>query len=246
MIALVFPFLFFFEIVQAQELKFPELSRRVTDEAGLLTAAEQASLEQRVQTLNASGKVQMAIYIPNSLQGYDIETFSIRLAEKWKLGKKGVDHGLLFIVAPKERQMRLEIGYGLEGVLTDIESHQIIERVLVPFFKQGRYADGIAASIQVISNKLEVPFEGEIAPLPQERSSGRKSSLPLYSIFIFVLFILLTSRSRRMGYRRSPLFWGGLGGGGWSGRSGGFGGGGFGGFGGGGGGFGGGGASGRW
>src|SRR4051812_41751689 len=100
-------------------LKFPELSGPIIDEAGLVQGSERESLTAMLWKFHSSGRIQMVIYIPNSLEGSDIETFAHEAFQFWHLGEKGKDQGLLLVVAPNERKMRLEVGYGLEGDLTD-------------------------------------------------------------------------------------------------------------------------------
>jgi uncharacterized protein len=232
-------------LLAASAIAVPYLSGPVVDEAQLLSPEERAQVQQMVDTLNASGKVQMAVLIASSLQDNDIESYSIAVAEKWKLGKKKTDDGLIFLIAPHERQMRFEVGYGLEGDLTDALTKRILDEVVGPYFKAGRYRDGILLGIEAIAHKLGVDLN---APVDQRLTEHRGGgSIPLlFGLLIFVLFSFLAGFSPTR--RRYPGGWGGGGFGGWGG-GGGFGGGGFGGgggFSGGGGGFGGGGSSSSW
>lgn len=234
---------------RAEELQLPESASPFMDEVGLVSSSQaRQEVLSTLQQLNASGTVQMVVYIPQSLSGYEIEEFSIRLAEKWKIGKKGKDQGLILVIAPNERKMRLEVGYGLEGDIPDARARRIISERIAPFFAKGDYASGILSGIHAVASLLQAPLGTEAPALPERRHSA---SVPLksYILFLIVFFWILASiigtRVRgRGGYlyhnRRSS----GWGGGGWSG-GGSFGGGG-GWSGGGGGGFGGGGASGSW
>ncbi len=223
----------------AAELAFPKLTGRVVDEAGLLTAAERESLTEMLAAHERATTNQMVVVTLKSLQGTPIEDYGFRLGRHWGIGQKGEDNGALLIVAPNERQVRIEVGYGLEGELTDAASRLIIETIIVPAFKAGRFGPGIVAGTGAIlkvlgGEKLEVPAKRREA----ERETGGLPLLPMLFIGLF-WFLAMRSRSgQRGGFY--PIFFPGGGGGGRSGR--GFGGG----FGGGGGSFGGGGASGRW
>jgi len=226
--------------------QLPELTQPVIDQAQLLSASESDALSRLLENLYASGKIQFVIFTTDSLQGYDIESFSIAAAEKWKLGKKGEDRGLLLVVAPNDRKMRLEVGYGLEGELPDATSRQLLSNVLAPYFRENRFGDGLMVLSETIAKRLGIEIQ---APVTNRLASSRgKAKLPvglIVFLFIFFLFALpvFGLGGRRSGYGRSR--YGGWGGGGWGGGGGGggFGGGGFSG---GGGGFGGGGASSSW
>ena len=175
------------------------------------------------------------------------EDYSLKVCEKNKLGKKGRDNGVLFLIVKDERRMRIEVGYGLEGVLTDALSEQIIHRVVAPKFRVGDYNGGINAGVDAIMAATKGEFQG------QPEASSRKQLSPIAVLILFLLFGSFTRLLFR-GVRRTTMgsgrYWsGGPWFGGFGGGGGGFGGGGFGGgggFSGGGGSFGGGGASGGW
>jgi uncharacterized protein len=238
----------------ADDLKLPALTGPVVDEAELFDESQKAQLTKLLEQINSSGKVQLALVVAGSLQGRDIESYSIALAEAWKLGKTKVDNGLLFVVAPNERRMRFEIGYGLEGDLTDLQSKRIQTKVITPYFRSNDYFGGIEAGLLAVANELKL---ADGLP-PQHRRSTRRGLSPMATLvllfFIISFFRIISALSGSSGasYRRRG--WGSgqsaaagfilgniLGGGG---GRGGFGGGG--GFSGGGGGFGGGGSSSSW
>jgi len=217
---------------------------RVSDFAGLLKPQERARIEARLAEIERATSNQFAVAIFPSLEGEDLEDFSIRLAEAWKIGQKGRDNGLILLVFPKERKVRIEVGYGLEGAIPDVLAGRVIRDVLAPRFRKGDYAGGILAAV----NALDKASRGEFEALPEAKDKGVPPQV--LGIFPFILFVLLflaaASRSRSAhiggrGVHRGGFWWFGPGGG--FGGRGGFGGGGFGG---GGGGFGGGGASGGW
>lgn len=231
-------------------LNIPYLTGPLVDEMGLVQTRERQILESMLQKLNESGKAQMAILVADSLQGVDIESYSIAVAEHWKLGKKGVDNGLLFVVAPRERQMRFEVGYGLEGTLPDAYAKQIIDDDVAPYFRAGRFGEGLMMSVESVAKRLGVDLSAPVEERIKPRSSSAHAARFVWLLFFLILFgypflaLFFLPKSRR-GWRSGGGDWGGWGGGSSSGGFGGFGGGG-GGFSGGGGGFGGGGASGRW
>ncbi len=237
------------QLVHPQDDSVPQIHRRVNDLAGLLTADQVSELETQLQAFEEETSNQIVVLAVPSLNGGSLEDYTIRVAEKNKLGKKGHDNGVLFFIARDEHQMRIEVGYGLEGVLTDALSSEIIRRIVAPKFRDGDYYGGISAGIEAIMMATKGEFKGE----PQ--SQQRKNLSPLAAFILFLLFggfshlFFRGVRRTTMGpgryYSGGPWF-GGFGGGGFGG--GGFGGGGFGGggFSGGGGSFGGGGASGGW
>jgi uncharacterized protein len=235
----------------AAELQFPQLTGRVVDEAGLLTPAERQSLTETLKAHEEATGNQVVVVTVRSLQGTPIEDYGYRLGRFWGIGQQGKDNGVLLIVAPDEHKVRIEVGYGLEGVLTDATSRVIIEQIMTPAFRSGRFGPGIVAGVGAI---LKV-ISSEGGPLPHQRTIGADRSsvglLPAILIFGgFILFMWLAYGSQRSSYYASPGrrrgTWIGYGGGPSGGGFGGSGLGGGGGFGGGGGSFGGGGASGGW
>lgn len=222
----------------ALAVEVPYLSGPVVDERGVLTGEEKARIVEAVESLNASGKIQLAVLVAKSLQGEDTAPFALAVVEKWKLGKKGKDDGALFLVVPDERKMRLEVGYGLEGELPDAICKRILDDVVAPFFRNNRLADGIVAGVHAVGESLGVTVGGARPKAPR-----RSEHMPI-GLLLFLLFLVILFQS----FGRSRGWWYG-GGGGWGGGGGGWsggGGGGFGGFSGGGGSFGGGGSSSSW
>jgi uncharacterized protein len=238
---------------------FPKLTGRVVDQADLLDPQQEAALTAKLAGLETRTKRQLVVTTLSSLEGYEISDYGYRLGRTWALGQDGKgetekDNGAILIIAPKERKMRIEVGYGLEPVLTDGLSSSIIRNDITPRFKEGDFAGGINAGVDRIVTQLELPADeaAKIASAAQE-PRGRDEGVPFGAI-IFVLFLIFfvflpmfrsmngSGRKHRRGGGIAPvIIWGG--GGGFGGGGGGFGGGGFGG---GGGSFGGGGASGGW
>ncbi len=260
--------------VQA-EVAVPPLAARVTDLTATLQPGQRAALEQTLKAFEDKKGSQIAILIVPTTQPETIEQYSIRAAESWKLGRKGVDDGVLLLVAKDDRKMRIEVGYGLEGAIPDAVAKRIVSEIVAPYFKQGDYFGGIGAGVERIVEAIE----GE--PLPEKKPARSAGGMAFSGDWLVIAFIVATVLGGAM---RALLgqFFGGLaagaiaafvawllftslflafvagvlvfvftligrfGGGGWHGGGGGWSGGSGGGFSGGGGGFGGGGASGDW
>ena len=249
----------------AQE--FPKLTGRVVDGANIIPDADEAALTQKLEGVEKASSRQLVVATVPDLQGYDIADYGYQLGRAWGIGQKGANNGVILLVAPSERKVRIEVGYGLEPIMTDALSHQIIQNDIVPRFKANDYPGGINAGADAIISQLQAPPEAaEQKALEaqqqaaQRNESGGGSIFPLIFWGLVLFFVIIPMlrggrRGRRYRRRNSVWVWGpGLGGGwggggssGWGGGGfGGGGGGGFGGFSGGGGSFGGGGASGGW
>lgn len=236
---------------------FPSLSGRVVDEAGLLTPAQEQAIEGRLADLEADTSDQLVVVTLRSLQGYEIEEYGYQLGRAWGIGRAASNNGVLLIVAPNERRVRIEVGYGLEPVLTDALSSLIIQRQILPAFREGDYAGGIEAGVTAIVDQLSLDrVEAEARAKAAAEEMAGEGAGAIGPIVFFVGLILVFSllralaggrgRRRRLGAAALPvILWdlsrssgrGGGWGGGWGGGGG---------FSGGGGSFGGGGASGRW
>lgn len=222
----------------------------VVDEFQLLQPEEVHDLAKLLEEIKKKSGVEISVYIPSSLQGREVADFSIAVAEQWKLGKKKEDKGLIFVIAPKERKMRIEVGYGLEGEITDAFSRRVLDNVVRPNFKNGLYYRGILAGILALREKIPLGVEGE---LPASQSLPmNKWSLAIFLILVILAIYIKAMQmfgfiprarsgyyygSRSGGWTSGSGNWGGWGGGRRSGGSS---------WGGGGGGFGGGGASSNW
>jgi uncharacterized protein len=240
--------------------KIPPLTGRVVDDAHLLSPAAAQKLEGELADLEARTGHQLVVATVPDLQGYEIEEYGVQLARAWQIGRKGANDGAVLIVAPSEKKVRVEVGYGLEGVLTDALSSVIIQRRILPQFKAGKMEQGVIDGTEALIQQLALPEDEAKAQVaqaqarPEARESGGGFPWPVI-IGVLIVFWVLSAvlRGGRRGRRRGGgggMWWllplllsssGRGGGGGWSG-----GGGGGGGFSGGGGSFGGGGASGGW
>ena len=255
-------FCIFLPISGAHALKVPAWSGPVADLGDVIGAQTEAELVQYLSAVNEQTGVQVAVLTVPSLGGVSIEEYSIEVAEEWGLGQAGKDNGALLVVSVEDRQLRIEVGYGLEGELTDAKSGLIIRNVIVPYFRDGDYANGIVEGtrniVGVATGNAEIVSSSvrHSAGNGSQDSGGSAAGFVFFVLFIIVMFGGLGRRRGRSGGWFWPLVIGsmlsnsGRGHSSWSGRSGGksgfSGGGGFGGFSGGGGHFGGGGASGGW
>jgi uncharacterized protein len=232
----------------AAEPKFPALTGRVVDDAGVLSASTQSELTDMLAAHERTTGQQVVVVTLDSLQGYSIEDFGYQLGRNWGIGQKGKNTGALLIVAPKEHKVRIEVGYGLEGTLTDATSRTIIENDILPSFKRGDYNAGIiagATSILKVLGGNESAQPAAQSNTPVDKNDLIPDWLILLAIVVWIILVAIRNRFgsrnqmiRRMGGAVGPgtYYGGGFGGGGFGG----------GGFSGGGGSFGGGGASGSW
>ena len=271
MIGRLFLLLLLLVAAPAEAQNFPELTGRVVDQANLLSPAQEAELTGRLEALEQASSRQLVVATIASLEDYPIEDYGFQLGRHWGIGQSDANNGVILIVAPNERKVRIEVGYGLEPILTDALSHRIIQDQILPRFRDGDFPAGLNAGADAVIQQLQAPPEQAEqraleAAQAQQGEGGGGSIFPLIFwilILIFIVIPLLRSgfggrKYRGRGRRRGApvIIWGpGMGSGGWSsGSSGssswggwsGGGGGGFGGFSGGGGSFGGGGASGGW
>jgi uncharacterized protein len=161
--------LFIFAFAAAAQVPVPALTVRVTDQTGTLTAEQRTALEERLAAFESRKGSQIAVLIVSSTQPEAIEQFAIRVAEQWKVGPKGVDDGAILVVAVKDRALRIEVGYGLEGALPDAVAKRIIAEDIVPHFKQNDFYGGIDAGV---SRMISV-VEGEALPAPRSAQGGK-------------------------------------------------------------------------
>jgi uncharacterized protein len=222
--------------------KRPNPPRLVNDLAGVLSSAEEQSLESKLKIYNDTTSTQIAVVTMGSVGGYNIAEYAFELGDYWGIGQKGLDNGILILVAVTDRKMWIATGYGTEEYITDIRTQRMVDYILTPFFQQNNYYGGIDSTTSEIMRYMTGAYEG----MPYGSEGGGPSTLII--IIIIIAFLIIFSRRMKGGGNggttfsgRGPTYWGG---GGFGGFGGGGGGGGFGGFGGGG--FGGGGAGGSW
>jgi uncharacterized protein len=174
----------------AAALEVPKLSDRVNDYAHLLSPATVQQLDSTLAQLERTDSTQIVVVTIPSLEGDSLEDFSIRLAEQWKIGQKGKDNGAILLVAAADRKIRIEVGYGLEGVLTDLVSGRIIRNVIVPQFKAGDFNQGVLAGVNAMIQAVHGQFK---APPERTRRAARGPDLG-GALFMFLFLIFLVSR----------------------------------------------------
>jgi uncharacterized protein len=194
----------------AAQPQFPELTGRVVDNADILTPEAEATLTAKLEALETQTQRQLVVATVPDLQGYDISDYGYQLGRAWGLGDAERNDGALLLVAPNDRKVRIEVGYGLEGYLTDALSALIIQNAILPRFRENDYPGGIMAGTDAIIAQLQLPPE-EAAKLAAEAGTARESDggfpfgVLIWLAFIFFFFVLpmLAGRSRRRKYRSS-------------------------------------------
>jgi uncharacterized protein len=169
------------------DVAVPPLSGRVVDQTGTLSASDIASLTQKLKDLETRKGSQVAVLIVPTTAPETIEQFAIRAAETWKIGRRKIDDGALLVVAKDDRKLRIEVGYGLEGSLTDVTSNRIINEIIVPKFRIGDFAGGIAAGV----DRIIAVIDGEKLPAPVSREQNPDILSHIDPLNPFVLFALI-------------------------------------------------------
>jgi uncharacterized protein len=169
----------------------PPLVGRVVDQTGTLSASSAEELQQSIRAFEARKGSQIAVLIVPTTDGEAIEQFSLRVAEAWKIGRKKIDDGVLLVVAKNDRHLRIEVGYGLEGALTDVTAKRIIDEIITPRFRNSDFTGGISAGVDRIMRIIE----GEKLPAPPPRRSEPQQGLQSNWLFnhvdpVFALFVL--------------------------------------------------------
>jgi uncharacterized protein len=227
-------------------LEVPKLVGRVNDYAGIFNENQKNMLENMLQETENKTSSQVVLLTIKSLEGDSLEDFSIRVVDKWQIGQKEFNNGALFLVTLAEKKIRIEVGYGLEPIVTDLKSGYIIRQIIIPYFKKGDFYTGISQGLSAVTGLITKEFEITPEQLAKYQKKTKRGKVHIPFVFIvFVIIVLLNifKNGTRGGYGRGGgIFYGGgfggFGGGGFSGGGGGFSGGG--------GGFGGGGSSGSW
>lgn len=184
----------------------PPLRGRVNDSAQILHEDHLRTLENKLAEFERDTSHQVAVLTIPSLQGENIEDFSIRVAESWRIGQKGVDNGVILIIALKDRKLRIEVGYGLEGVLPDAIANQIIREVIVPHFRNDNYGAGVDAGVNAILKTIA----GESLPDTSGKSTAHKHSF--FTTLVGTVFIT-SLLAMAFGLTQKSLLWGAISGG---------------------------------
>src|SRR5262245_52998151 len=175
--------------VLAFALDVPPLTGRIVDLVQVLPAHDSDQLTAQLKAHEDKTGNQVAVLIIPSLEGESVEEYSHRVATTWKLGQKGTDNGVLLLIALKERKLRIEVGYGLEGTLTDLRSAHIIRDEIVPQFRNGDVPGGVRAGTQAILQTIEGTYQAKELPSDRMRSGQGTSAFQYVVIGIFVGFL---------------------------------------------------------
>ncbi len=168
----------------AEDRPIPALTGRVVDGTETLTAEQKRALEEKLQAFEQRKGSQIAVLITGTTFPEPIESYSIRVADAWKIGRKGVSDGILVVVAKSDRAMRLEVGYGLEGAIPDAMARRLIDEVFIPGFREGNFYEGLSAGV----DRMIKVIDGEPLPEVSQSNAGRGDSRSIESYF--VLFIV--------------------------------------------------------
>lgn len=201
---------------------FPKLTGRVVDAANIIPPADEATISAKLEALETASTRQLVVATVPDLQGRDIADYGYRLLRAWGVGQKGADNGAILIVAPNERSVRVEVGYGLEPILTDAVSSLIIQNQITPAFKRGDYSGGVSAGVDALAQQLQAPPEVaeraavEAAGTRRQQRAGESrggggSIIPLLfwgAIFLFVILPMLRRGGGRGKRYRSGGSWG--------------------------------------
>ncbi|HVI89401.1 MAG TPA: YgcG family protein [Dongiaceae bacterium] len=190
--ALLLAVALFLPLAARSEVAVPPLTARVTDLTGTLTRDQQEAFEQKLGAFEARKGSQVSVLIVPTTQPETIEQYSLRVVEQWKLGRKQVDDGALLIVAKDDRTVRIEVGYGLEGVLTDATSRRIISEDIVPRFKQGDFYGGLTAGV----DRMIQVINGEPLPAPTAKVAGKNDPTQQYMPIVLMLTLVFAGMLR--------------------------------------------------
>jgi uncharacterized protein len=181
----------------AYGLEIPKLQGYVNDYAGMISPSAKLKIEEGLRAFEQSDSTQIVILTIPSLEGEDIEKFGIKVGDAWKIGQKGKDNGAILIVSKQERKIRVEVGYGLEGKLTDLMSGRIIDGVIKPRFKEGDFDGGFIVGVSSMIDATRGEFKAERRPVRQRQ----KGVPPFLTIFLFfgIFTLVLGSLSRVLG-----------------------------------------------
>ena len=192
MLALVLVAGLFFHSKTALALEVPDLEGRVNDYASLLSPSTVSQLESMLEELEESDSTQIVVLTIPSLEGETIEDFSLEVAETWQIGHEGSDNGALLVISSGDRKLRIEVGYGLEGRLTDMVCGRIIRHVIVPRFKEGRFDPGVLEGVQAMIEAVRGEFKGA----GQGKGAARTGEEDPGLMFgIFVIFFIIIGRA---------------------------------------------------
>ena len=189
-----------FAIAPALAINFPTLTGRVVDQANIIQSDTRSAIEQKLADLETKSGIQLVVATVNSLEGQEVEPYANELFRKWALGEKQKNNGVLLLVAPNERRVRIEVGYGLEGTLTDALSKVIISNAMAPRFKAGNFSEGISRGVDDIITVLTTDAsEWQQRPslrLDHQQPVDPDSWILLAGLFVFFVLLIVSPTFR--------------------------------------------------
>lgn len=192
----VFSALLIFSASGAYAFEVPALKGRVNDYADMISPAAENSIEQKLRSFEESDSTQVVILTVNSLEGDAMEDFTIRTAEKWKIGQAKKDNGVILFASKNDRRMRIEVGRGLEGVLTDLLSGRILDTVIRPKFKAGDFDGGFTDGIDAIISACRGEFKNDSPARPSESEGPSSNLITILFIGLYFLVIIISKFSK--------------------------------------------------
>src|SRR3989338_2967538 len=180
-------------VATAAEPAYPSYTGFVNDFAGVIDTATRDKLKGLCKTLEEKTSAELAIATVKTVAPLDSKTYAVKLFEKWQIGKKGKDNGLLVLLAMEERRVEIEVGYGLEGVINDAKAGEILDKYVVPFFKQGKFGDGLYNGAEALAGQIAQASKQEMGDQYQgyKKTAGEDFSLPAGLIAAFALLFVL-------------------------------------------------------
>lgn len=177
----------------ASRPSIPALNSPVVDKAGLLAAQQSSLLEKKIRAIHKQGGPQLQILILESLQGFPIEQYSIAVAEAWKIGSKNKGDGVIILMSKEDREVRIEVGQGVEGELTDVESHQIIQYAMIPEFKRGKFAKGFENAVDAVAGEFGMEsYDANGLTPPKDLAKIRRSKKQMVSLLLPLIIFFAT------------------------------------------------------
>ncbi len=175
-------------------LEVPALEGRVNDYAKLLSTATVSQLENSLKYFEQEDSTQIVVLTIPSLEGDNLETFSLRVAEGWQIGQKGLDNGALLLIARDERKLRIETGYGLEGTLTDLIAGRIIRNIILPTFKKGNFNQGVIDGVAAMMAAVKGEFKAQEVPISKRKTNDKAGFITMLTFFFLFLGNILRKK----------------------------------------------------
>lgn len=198
LLLLSFGLVIFHQPPETYALAVPALTARVNDYANALSPATRQQLENVLAQLEKSDSTQIAVLIIPSLEGENLEDFSLQVVEQWQLGQKSLDNGALLLIAKDDRKLRIEVGYGLEGVLTDLKSSRIIRNIITPQFRNGNFDQGVIDGVSAMTAVVRGEFSEQLVDDSGQGSEGDMAGFVLFLLFALFNIGKMLSRNKLM------------------------------------------------